>query len=237
METLYEQVEPLGEKLEAFYPPDGGYFDLKDAKFLRVNAFSDVMLKIMIEFSHNGVDKGIVTSQRSSSLWLSTKHEIPMRYVRLHVINESQQPNKALVIDIRLSYPCPHVEKKESKKVEFKAPIVEPEEVSRAFSIENIVPVVEEKERGKSPFNRFRKKSGVTGVKSVPMRDSRIPDFIPQGSIVIGGVGNTCKVLPKGVDGEYLMMKDGEPHWVLPFPPNHLSTDSKRLLSDGSWKI
>ena len=118
IESIHEVVAPLGERLECFLPADESFYDLKNAKTLRVNTYSDVMLKVLIEFSYDGKNKGIVTSQRSSSMWLSTKHEVPMRYVRLHIVNESSQKNNELAISCRLTHDsAPEV--KLLKKVDF----------------------------------------------------------------------------------------------------------------------
>lgn len=257
VELVHEIVKPLQEKLERFFPEDEAFMDLEDASSLRISTLSDVMVKVILEFSYNGVDKGVCTQVRATSIWLSQKIDVPMRYLRLHVVNESQQVNTNLVVVLRL------VGRTKTKKAVFKSPVVEvkeepAKETPREFvplSTEGLVPqargppmikqgsalvehqdVVEEVKQAtrasKSPFARFRKKTdSQPSVKAVPIKDPRLPEYLPAGSLLVCGIGSTLKLLPKGNDGEYLMMVDGEPRWTLPFPPRLLSDESKLRLS------
>ena len=271
VELIHECVKPLGEHLEAYFPTDESYYDLDDGEHLVVNTNSDVLLKIILEFSYNRIDKGICLSQRAASMWLSTKHEAPMRYVRFHVINEGSLANKELIIACRV------IGRKKKKQLDSpepaeRGPLGSPrldqsspsasEALPRASSpsasealglpeagfapnpgalkhVKFDVPVVEEvkkDERGKSPFNRFRKKitpvGPAEGVKKIPLKDCRLPEYAPPGCLLYSTVGNNYKVLPRGLDNEILTMKDGEPTWVMPYPPVKLSEESRKLLAE-----
>lgn len=238
VESIHEIVEPLYDKLEKIFPANESYFDLENHKYLRLCLFSDIMLKVIVEFSYDGVNKGLQVPHRSTSMWMSQRIEIPMRYVRFHVINESpHQENHKLVITARLI--GGKARKERPKSVHFEEPVVNdpPPQIKRDPSLVEVKDVVEEIKHAtrtgdshKSPFARFRKK-GSPAVKSVPIKDQRFPEFLPLGSIPIAGVGNTFKMLGKGADGEFLMMKDGQPCWSLPYPPVKLSEESRKSLA------
>lgn len=256
VELVHEIVKPLQEKLERFFPEDESFMDLEDANSLRISTLSDVMVKVILEFSYNGVDKGVCTQVRATSIWLSQKIDVPMRFLRLHVINESQQPNTNLVVVLRL------VGRTKTKKAVFKSPVVEVKEepaketpsprrdgrstarlgefvpppmIKQGSALVEHQDVVEEVKQAtrasKSPFARFRKKTDSPSVKAVPIKDPRLPEYLPAGSLLVCGIGSTLKLLPKGNDGEFLMCIDGEPRWSLPYPPRLLSDESKLRLS------
>jgi len=50
--------------------------------------------------------------------------------------------------------------------------------------------------------------------------DERLPSFIPQNSMLVGGIGGSMHALPKShIVGSYLMYTDTGPSWVLPSLP------------------
>ena len=52
IEQLHDLIVPLDAKLEAFYPQeDDEWFDLKDAKYIKLTSYSDIMLKLELIYS------------------------------------------------------------------------------------------------------------------------------------------------------------------------------------------
>lgn len=244
IEEVHNHCIPLGEKIERWIPEDETYYDCKDAAKMWLSTYSDVMMKVVVEFSYDGINRGSQQMVRSTSLWIANKIDLPMRYVRFHVVNESGSDNLDLKLVAKLIGLNHH-----SKSVAI-APVPPPlMNVAKTESIgevramgreialvdhKDVVEEVKKETRGKSPFERFRKKENA--VKSVPVKDPRIPEFLPAGCILYG-TGNGFKILPKGEEGMMLFVKDGVPCWSLPYPPRDLSDNSRKLLRDSSWII
>ncbi len=207
MDSLHNIIKPLGDHLEAFYPNDHQFYDLDElghAKRIQLSTYSDTMLKIVLEFSYNGQDVCLNTSQRSSSIWLCTNHGVPMRYLRIHVINESHQRNDQLKVTARIEHTTCHPGTTPSveKKVLFSG-VEEP-----LASIED-EPMKSKSEGGKSPFARaftLRKQATVKNV-------CKIPDYLPKDCLLFS-LGSTVTFIPKGSEGDVLTMRDGRPCWI-----------------------
>ena len=80
-------------------------------------------------------------------------------------------------------------------------------------------------QRTKSPFKTRlfgKKKFEVGSVKlPLPSTDFRIPSYIAEGAILLGGKNGRFELLPRGHSpGMYLMInEEGKPEWRLPYPP------------------
>jgi hypothetical protein len=92
----------------------------------------------------------------------------------------------------------------------------------------------ESKDFLRSPFHPFggRKwKAPSRSPKPAPIKDHRIPDYLPLYSILYVEKGGVIATLPRGLPGEVLQCnEDGKPEWRMPYPPIKLSEESATLL-------
>lgn len=73
--------------------------------------------------------------------------------------------------------------------------------------------IVKPKPQKKNIFS-IKKEHSSSGSNSKVMKDERIPPLIFKGGILIGNDGKNISVLPKGNEGDILMIIDGFPSWV-----------------------
>lgn len=209
---------PLGENIEKLAPEEG-YVKVGKHGFIRINIFSDVMVKINLEWSYDGIHKGVVSAFRSGSgIWRSERIECMMPYVRVRIINESGHANNELILHFFTKYGA----RRESIcNNPTPTPALPP-----PLKIEEVKEIKDEKKR----TFMFLKKD-----KAPPSPKHDIfPGYIPKGCILIGGEKGKVSVLPKGNVGEYLMMTEQGPSWCLPFPPR-LSKKEQETLEANEW--
>lgn len=190
----------LIETIEASFPPLG-YIEVGRHERIRVSVYCSCIIKVQLEWSHDGVRTGPISAYRcGSNMWKCDLVDVLMPYLRIHVINESGRPCDDLVVHVW-------------------SPFVKQE-------------VVEEKvEPAKNLVSRFlpQKRNSV----SPRLHDDRLPDFIPQGSLLVGGDKGKITFIPKGNVGEYLMMGELGPTYRLPYPPTKLNEVERSKLE--SW--
>lgn len=223
--------KPLHDNADKLSPENEDYVKVDHLSFFRINVFSDVMVKVQFEWSYDGKTKCSITSVRSGSrLWRSEKVDVLMPYTRIRIINESGALNEELVVHA--------FSKSDGRRpsVKFEEP---PTKTQTPMGLEDLTldeeshkiftgPVVsreinftQSEERNTTPKKRpwFSRKDKAPSVDKIAHRDTRMPDFIPEGSILMGGKQGKIILLPRGVPGEYLMVdEDGLPHWTLPPP-------------------
>lgn len=209
----------LLESIEMIYPPVG-YTNVSNFEKIRISIYASTIVKVQLEWSYDGNRAGPINMYRcGSNLWKCDFIEVLMPYLRIHIINESGRPCEDLIVHTWTP----------SLKFEM-------EEIK----VNGVNEVEKPKERSKTPLARFfpGKPPSLPAVSSrdrVSNRDDRLPDFIPQGAILIGGDKGRINVIPKGNVGEYLMMGELGPTYKLPYPPTQLSESSKDKLNSQFW--
>lgn len=252
IEEISKVIVPLYDKLESYYPNENEFYYVGDCKALRIGTCADLLLNLQLEWSYDGEHKGVTTSCHIATMWRSSKIDIEMPYVRLRVVKNVPTPNKDLTISVmkwakferkRVSLPrdIPQDFPKSILK-EIPEPLSLPptspvtltktEPVS-VISLPTNQPVQSPRKHSKSPFSRFRKKSETPSPKSLPVRDPRIPEYLPKGAILFCGDSNSLKLLPRGLPNEVLMMgADGTPEWRMPYFGFHLDEESTKVLKE-----
>lgn len=195
------------------------YVDVGDYKRIRMNTYSDTILQVILEWTYD-LDCNRSPIQNScrtpSTIWRSESYEVIMPFVRVRILNQSGKANSDLSVLITSQSVM-------RKRYEKPTPPLE----------DIIVHSPVEAKCVKSPFSFKAKRKSSLGSKSpvgVSMRDYRIPDFIPQGTILIGGKCGKIITLPPGNVGEIMQMTEHGPAWVLIYPPLLLSKDSMLAL-------
>lgn len=210
--TNLTQVEPLGENLDRITD----FVDVSSYRKLRLNCFSDTLLDVHVEWSHDGVRKCIASSVKvASQLWRSEELSVLMPFMRFHIINNSGKPNMELHISAH-SFGVPRAqESSEAPKCE--APVI-----SKACEIklEHEDVILED-----APKKRvwFGKKSESKSPKHV-CRDDRLPGFLPMNSLLISDRKGALIPLAPGNVGDILLMACDGPVW---FPRKDLFENHK----------
>lgn len=178
------------------------YVDLSEHKNLRLVAFTNSPLDLYLVHSLDGETKGI--SQRyklTAGAWRSEKFECQMKFVAIEVINCSDIANSNLVVTVT----------GQDRRHSNTPPLVTPRDMDKKH-VEIVEPEKEER-KSKSPFRKFVFKK-TTPHGSLPQND-RLPNFIPEGAILIGGKKDKMECLPRGNPFEVLMTgADGFPCFV-----------------------
>ena len=210
---------PLSDNIDRI----GEFVNVRRFESLRVSAKSDVAFKVLLEWSPDGLEKALESPLLvPAGQWKSEKFEKLMPFVRLHLINTSGTPNKVLQV------------------------IVEPSGGSQNMAAP--IDAAAEDKKNKSPLRRFidkgksKKRESSSSSRDEPARDSRLPDYIPQGTILVGAKSGKVQCLARGNPGDVLTVdKEGNIAWV---PPSSLSliglqsgSSSARasMLSSGSF--
>lgn len=248
IEEISKHVVPLHDKLESYYPSETEFFYVGDCKALRIGSCADILMNLQLEWSYDGEHKAVQTGCHIATMWRSNKVDIEMPFVRLRVVKNVPTQNKDLTISVmkwakfekkRVSLPrdVPHSILKDIPEP-LSLPPTSPvtltkTEPSPRVSMEAVQSPTPEKKHSKSPFARFRKKSEPSSPKSLPVRDPRIPEYLPKGAILYCGESNSLRLLPRGLPNEILTMgADGTPEWRMPYPPVQLSDESKKKLEE-----
>lgn len=199
----------LVEQVEAFLPLKEGnpFVYIGNCENIRISIYSTTILKVFLEWSSDAMRLGPLQSFRcTSNMWKTDLYPVIMPYLRIHIVNESGHPCEELSIHTW----CPGCDNMINKHPK----TVEPE-VSKP--------------------NFFKRKAEPKVSGHTELKDHRLPGFISQAGILIGGDKGKVFVLPKGNPGEFLMMGEKGPVWSLPYPPVRLSKDSKEKMEAQTW--
>ena len=218
---------PLGDKIDRI----GEFVNVRRFEGLMVCGHADVPLEVILEWSPDGLEKAMESVLNvPADQWKSQKFDVLMPFVRLHLINKSSgrpKPNKDLSV-------------------------VTTPQGGAAYAVHEPAAAEPEK-RSKSPIRRFidnipsgkqskkdhRPTSSYNGGSSASGRDERIPEYIPENVILIGGKSGRVQLLPRGNPGEVLSVNsDGKLIWasissLLP-PSGSPSASPSTIPSSGS---
>ena len=158
--------------------PGSGYVDVSSYERVRIAFMSNVVVKVVIEWSYDGLTTGPFLIFRCSPCqWKSDLYDVIMPYLRVRILNESGVVTNDLVVHTW----------------------------SPGRQDEKVVPEIAQRDVvSKSPFPKFLKSNN----RSVDGRDARLPEFIPQGSLLVGGSNGKVVVLPKGNVGDILKVDE-----------------------------
>lgn len=198
----------LVESNELVLPLLGGFVDVSAYKQLRFSIFPSTTLDLIVEWSHDNQRKGpTFTFRCSENVWKLDWIEVILPYVRLRIVNKSGRPCNDLVVHVwspkNRAIPIPPPDAPKS--------MVVGEIVTRSLSPLSIEPPA----KGKWSMHFPRKDQ----KDKIPLRDERLPKFIPEGSILMGGSGGKVLILPKGNIGDILMMTVDGLEYVKPANP------------------
>jgi len=179
-------------KLRVYFPDGLGsngyttnFVKISSLKKLKINVYSDTDVKLNFEWSIDGINRDMIQEMNiESNKWYNEKIRILMEYVRLNIAHISPKINTCLKITAFSP---------EDKNVA----VVKPKQKKNIFSIK--------KESITSPKK---------GSSSHSLKDERIPQMIFKGGLLVGKDGKSISVLPKGNEGDILMISGGSPSWV-----------------------
>jgi len=208
---------------------------------------ADVMLSTEIQFSSSeDKEKPVmtkVTIKSASKLWKYVCKHVKLPYCRLKIENSTSILNNELSVTFLLTKPVqkhvhfeppkhepPKLElPKEESHHECETDITDTSEclsldITKTPSMGAIGNSGEkEKRRFSSPFHKrphvHLRKLSAPPEKKIPVKDHRLPDFIPKGSILIGDTASNIKMLPIGLPDQVLTATPDGLEWKFPFPP------------------
>ena len=210
------RIDPLEHKIEAIYGP----FFSKDyhPKYTRVVAFSDSSLVINFLWTvEEKDDQGGPKSQMRlpRNMWRSERLEMLANifYIRLtRPDNDTGEPNKLLILKLcnlkeQTSSSCQTFEKKSNRSLSFTDMEGFPDDNYRHNSTET--------KRTQSPFRsklfQTNKTSKVPKVNNKAISvDYRIPEYIPKGAILKGGLNGAISFLPKPQQKDMYLVSTGD---------------------------
>ena len=219
--------EPLDHRSEKIHGPFSSSDFHPNYSLLSVYSGDvSICVEILWTFKKEQERFGPVTSLRCPPKFWRCEPFImkaPWFYVRVVRSNlDNHDPNSDLFISIENM-------KKEVKKEEKKE---EPKPLPSVVKIvEEEVISSEPAKRSSSPFSFREKKAGLFSkekrrsiTSSGPpqlMFDSRLPGFIPEGSILMGSKNGKIDCVPKPYSAGLILQSDsdGRFDWILPYPP------------------
>ncbi len=183
----------FSEPLNLDYNKVTDFADVSQYKKVRVSLESDSQLSVFLEWSMDGETVNIVnTWDAHANSWRSEATEVIMPYLRVRVEKNIPCANNRLnlfvvPVSINKAHRQPDAEKQEKQE--------------RRKSI-------------KTPFFHFGEKKEVQSPRAAPASESRVPDFIPSGALLIGGKSNKLEFIQRGLPGEILVMGERGPMWL-----------------------
>lgn len=193
---------PLGDKIDRI----GEFVNVRRFERLMVCGHADVPLEVVLEWSSDGLEKAMESVLNvPADQWKSHLFDVLMPFVRLHLINKSSgrpKTNKDLAVVTTPQGGAAH------------APCEAP---------------AEQEKRSRSPIRRFMdniptgkqsKRSSQISSSSpysspTASRDDRIPEYIPENVLMIGGKSGRVQLLPRGNPGDVLTVNsEGKVVWV-----------------------
>jgi len=203
MDTTHLNTKtPLGDKIDRI----GEFVNVRRFERLMVCGHADVPLEIMLEWSSDGLEKAMESILNvPADQWKSQLFDVLMPFVRLHLINKCSgrlKPNKDLAVvttpqggAAHIAYDAPAEQEKRSR-----SPI-------RRF-MDNIP-------TGKQSKRDSRMSSGGAYSSPSASRDDRIPEYIPENVLLIGGKSGRVQLLPRGNPGDVLTVNsEGKVIWA-----------------------
>lgn len=175
----------------------GDYVHVEKYSKLRLTIDSDVLLQVQLEWSINGIDRALYTGIKvGSNIWKSDEYPVLLPYLRIRILSNSSQPNERLMVyTSAISLNKCYTDKS-----------IPP--VLSSMSIESVEP--QPQKRG---WLSKTKKVAISPAST--LLDYRLPQYIPPGSILVGGRNGKIEAVPRGEAGEYLMMGQNGPMWLL----------------------
>lgn len=217
--------KPLDERLE--YISDWIECDFKR---VRLNSYSDLILQVNLEFCHD-IDTKIldtlkIPARTPSGMWRSAVSDVMFPYVRIRIINQTAKKNETLCVILSglspLKKEIHSVKSESSPRISGK----KPEDSPSSLSLDD-----DSKPKHRLFFGKKRPLSQSKQAPPVSILDQRLPPYIPQDCILIGGKMGKSTILAKGNPGEILRMGISGPEWHLVYPPVQLSEESKKQLN------
>jgi hypothetical protein len=225
-QKAWEICMPVGDKKIILYPTDD-WFDCKNIGKLRLNIFSDVEVEVNIIWSFNKRRKCLVTSNLANNQFESIIVECLMRFFKIQIVNNSGETQRDLVVDIRLigdttkhvmfneglsSIVVNSIRSKSKSKSRgtiiqtenTKGTVVKSPKKRKSILVET---PADDKNNGndKKQYRKF-----YTLKESI-----KPPERNPDECLLIGGEGNTIRVLPNGKPGDILRSgQNGVPEWI-----------------------
>lgn len=222
-QKAWEICMPIGDKKIMLYPTDD-WFDCKNIGKLRLNIFSDVEVEVNIIWSFNKRRKCLVTTNLANNQFESIIVECLMRFFKIQIVNNSKETQRDLVVDIRLiGDTTKHVMFNEGlssivvnsirSKSKTRGIVLQKEDPKRTLvkstkkrkSILVETPIVEQNDGSEKKQHR----------KFYTLKESiKSPERNPDECLLIGGDGNTIRILPNGKPGDILRSgQNGIPEW------------------------
>jgi hypothetical protein len=208
-----------------------GFVNVGRYKHFRVCVNSDSNLEVHFIWSTDGINTGVITlHQFTKNMWITNKVDVLMQFVNLRIINLGNKPNTRTIVSVlgrtalideskHVTISIPEKEEIKDKFIPLPLPLVE----SPKLELDKIEPIEDIKEPVKEPLkehkvnnvlHRFipKRRNNVPLPKS--LSESRLPKYIPKGSLLIGGPANSIITLQIGAPGDYLRIGyDGKPYW------------------------
>lgn len=186
------------------------YADVTQFRKLRLCGFSDTLIDVHLEWSHDGISKCIASTVKlASQHWRSEEFVVLMPYLRLHIINNSGKPNKELTITMHSFGPSIALGAASQGVV---MPVVEPVEpapVAPVVPVSHVATAESEPPKKRVWFAKTNK-----SPKAAACRDERLPGFLPMNSLLITDKRGSIIPLAPGNVGDVLMIACDGPRWI-----------------------
>jgi hypothetical protein len=193
-----EDESTILSKLRIYFPDGLGcngyttnFAKISVLKRFKINAYSSTDVKLNLGWSIDGVNEDMVQEINIvANKWYNETLRILMSYVRFNVVHTSDKENSC-----------------------FKVIAFSPEDEGLAAA----------KSKPKKTLFSMKKENHSSGSsnssvlspkKEKIIRDERIPHLIFKGGLLVGKDGRNVSILPKGNEGEILMIVNGAPSWV-----------------------
>ena len=197
-----EDESTILSKLRIYFPDGLGsngyttnYAKISVLKRFKINAYSSTDAKLNLEWSVDGINPDMIQEINiSANKWYNEKLRILMSYVRFNVVHTSDKENSCFKV---IAF---------SPEDEGLAAAAKPKPKKNIFS--------SMKKEGHSASSNSGSSSITSPKKEKIIRDERIPHLIFKGGLLVGKDGRNVSILPKGNEGEILMIVNGAPSWV-----------------------
>lgn len=178
-------------KLRIYFPDGVGsegyttnFAKISGLKELKINVYTDTDIKLNLEWSIDGINRDMIQE--------------------LNIESNKWYTEKIDIVMAYVRFNVTHISSKVNTCLKITA--FSPEE-------KDIVKVKPQKKNIFS-INKKESSSSSSSSNSKTVKDERIPALIFKGGLLVGKDGKNISVLPKGNEGDILMMVDGFPLWV-----------------------
>lgn len=186
--SIFSLSNPPPLRYENEYTSD--FVDVSGYKQIRIAIESDTMLWMFYEWSIDGEDAHILDKwECHANSWKTDIVNVVMPYLRIRFEKKIPGSNNRLQL------------------------FVTPLSMNKAITSTHIENDKEpgSKKRSKSPF--FRRPSEKKAAPASSSLDYRLPTFIPSGALLVGGKNGQIEFLPRGAEGEVLVMGERGLEW------------------------